>query len=736
MRTRISRIDRRIVRPLAHGLHRVHRATLRHPAVPVATAGLVIVSVSPLVSRMPVALSIRDAVDPRSRSVDEIERSDASFGESDSFLLLLRPGHPTDGFGRDESSAIQEWIDDLRSDPEVLHVLSPLDLRRVGESGDSLRVEPRLTDLTASSLQTLRGSPWQGVLTDQECRDAAVEISLQPDRGRFGRYDPTVVDRIVTDARQRLGQPDGRIEVHAAGVAAFEAESVRGIRRFRLLNLGVVVVLLTLTRLALGTWRAGILLLVPVVTASAVVYGGMYLRGDPIDMLSTGLFLLLAVAAIEDFYFLSHLRSKTGSRWRAPFRRQLLPGMLTSLTTVLGFGSLLASDLAIVRRLGLWASTGAVVEWAATFLVLPSLLAVCPGARNWTDPARAVGTATLERLSSLHWPRPVGLALLAVLALGASGGFHLNFDDSPDRTFSRHSGYSAATRELRASRGWTGSFWIVAPPRADDPVDDYESEWVVLDDALRLLRTWPEVAAVLDPGAAVDDLTAGRRSRLDRLATLRSTGQTLDVAGLAAPDGSLRARVFVRDVDLADVTTLRDFVRGLGERSGIYPAGELIAYSEFSQSVPRALLHSLVTCLVLVGAVLALAVRARGVPVLPVLATAAWGPAFVLGVIAVLAVPVNFLTCVFAGVLVGLTGDNALQYVFARDRGSIAEGAAARGAASIRIALVMSACSLVFVGSAFVASRRLGLVLGLGLVASLVGDLWILRSLLRDRSAS
>jgi hypothetical protein len=38
---------------------------------------------------------------------------------------------------------------------------------------------------------------------------------------------------------------------------------------------------------------------------------------------------------------------------------------------------------------------------------------------------------------------------------------------------------------------------------------------------------------------------------------------------------------------------------------------------------------------------------------------------------------------------------------------------------------------MVFVGSAFVPSQRLGLLLGLGFIAAVVGDLWILRGLLR-----
>jgi predicted RND superfamily exporter protein len=731
-----SRIDRRILRPMEYGLLRAQRSARRHAMIVVGLTAIVVCTVLPVVPRVSVALSIRDAVDPDSRAVSELQRCDAAFGDEYSFLLLVRPLDPARGFSPEQSRAIEDWVRAWQADSRVRHIESPLAIRRAVDAGDSLRLEPLLEDLTPASLERLRGTPWQGLLTDRDCRDVAVEISLTPRPGRFGRFDPRVVERIVADARLRLEEHTGGMSVHATGTGAFEAEAIRGIGRFRLLNLAVVGLLIGLTRMWLGTWRAGFLVLVPVLVASAVVYGGMYLRGDPIDMLSTGLFLLLAVAAIEDFYFLSHLRMRASSGWKSPFRRLVLPGMLTSLTTLLGFGSLLVSDLAIVRRLGLWAGCGATVEWAATFLVLPSLLQLVPPARNWTNPDRARGVRRLDRLAALRMRRTVGLGLLLVIALGAAGTFHLNYEDSPENTFPANNRYSVAQRELRTTRNWAGSFWVVSAARPDDPIDDYEAEWVALDDALRLFQDWPEVESVLDPASVVEDVTGGNRDWLTRLSSARDDQEDLDTGNFAGVDGSLRARVFLRDVDLATVSDLRDFIRGMGKERGIYPAGDLIAYSEFAGAVPRALLTSLLTCLLLVGVVVALVVRARGTkPVIGVLLASAWGPALVLAVISWTGVPVNFLTCVFAGVLVGLTGDNALQFVCAGPDRSIVAGASSRGAASIRIALVMTACSLVFLGSAFVASRRLGILLGLGLLGSLIGDLWILRSVLRERGA-
>jgi hypothetical protein len=113
---------------------------------------------------------------------------------------------------------------------------------------------------------------------------------------------------------------------------------------------------------------------------------------------------------------------------------------------------------------------------------------------------------------------------------------------------------------------------------------------------------------------------------------------------------------------------------------------------------------------------------------LAVLGAAFWGPAFMLAVLWWFQVPVTFLTCVFASVLLGLTGDNAIQYSCAGPRGRIVDGIGLRGGASIQVAVVMGLACLTFLGSDFVHSRRLGVLLALGFFASLIGDIWILKA--------
>jgi predicted RND superfamily exporter protein len=136
-------------------------------------------------------------------------------------------------------------------------------------------------------------------------------------------------------------------------------------------------------------------------------------------------------------------------------------------------------------------------------------------------------------------------------------------------------------------------------------------------------------------------------------------------------------------------------------------------------------------CLLLVGSVLfVLLVAARQRGKLPVLLASVWGPAAMMALLWALRVPLSFLTCIFASVLVGMTGDNVIQYLFATRSERIEQGIQRRGGASILVAVSMAVACLVFTGSAFVPSRRLGALLALGFLLGLAGDLWILRGLL------
>lgn len=657
-----------------------------------------------------VLLSIGDLTEPRLPSTAAARELARDFDRGHTAFVVFESKLP-DGLSHAQLEAIARWIESERAaDPDVIRIVSPLTLERRRVAGATLWTLPLMPRREAAELEGLRSGPWSGILTDRKARDLGVEVAFRdsPGGSRFGSFDP----RTLAAFRDRMHRSTTAVEpglvAHLAGEAAFDLAAFEGIRRFQWLNLAMIGFILVAFRVLLGTWRSGALLVGVLVVSGLTVYGAMSLAGSPIDYLSTGLFLMLAVASLEDFLFLSYEQLANGTGWAATCRRLVVPCWLTSATTVAGFASLAWSDLAIVRRFGLWAAFGAALEWAVTFLLLPAFLRAVRFRGTWTDAARAWRTSFPERLASARIPRRLALVLLGAYGIAAFAAFHLPDHDDVSKLFPRSVPYRTAVDYVRESRGWTAEISVIFPPKT--PPATVAATLTRIDANANVVRT-------VDPYAALRYLTSGMTAP-GKMRSLFSDG------------GSARAGVYVADVRHDALTrTLRD-VESACAGSGCRAAGDVVSYAEFVGEVPRALFRSFAVCLLLVAGLMTavfVALRVRGLPW--VLAASFWGPAVLLGALWALDVPLSILTCVFASVLVGLTGDNAIQYAFASRGGAIVSGIPRRGGASVQVALVMGTACLWFLGSAFVPSRILGSLLAAGLLASLAGDLWILQGL-------
>lgn len=673
--------------------------------------------------RLRLLLSLESLGEPALPSTEVNRRMRETFALGHELGIIVTPAHPGDALTPDQIEKLGDWVARERSaDPEVARVTSPFTVRRMRALGLFAAPVPLVVLGTREEMDALGGSIYGGILTDRTASDIAVQFELRdtPGGSKYGRFDPAAVGRISRRLQQEVLAGDS-LRAYLIGPAAFDHYSLQGIRRFRILNVVMLVLILLLLRLWLGTWRSGLVLGGVLLVSAVTVAGAMSIVGHPIDLLSTGLFLILAVAALEDFLFLGYLRLSDPASWRRGFRVMLLPSLLTSLTTVIGFWSLCVSDLSIVRRLGLWAGVGAAVEWVVIFLVLPSLLARFPACRPWTDRGRARGVELAGRLAVRGLPRAIAMGLLLVHVLGAYGALHLDRNDSIAKLFDEQHAYRQGFEYMRRSRGYEGSVSVVLPGASDrDHV-----ERVLAD-----VRGVPGVVRVLSPYEIVDDAVGGRRVLPAELAR-GDTAVARRMRSLLAPDGSLRAVVYVADVELLALERTVQALKRLCAREHGYVGGELVTYTEFSARVPATLFSSLGLCLLLVGTVvLVLLVAAGQRGKLLVLLASVWGPAAMMVLLWALRVPLNFLTCIFASVLVGMTGDNVIQYVFASRRARLEDGIGRRGGASVLVSVSMALACLVFTGSAFVPSRRLGVLLAMGFLLALAGDLWILRGLL------
>jgi predicted RND superfamily exporter protein len=186
-------------------------------------------------------------------------------------------------------------------------------------------------------------------------------------------------------------------------------------------------------------------------------------------------------------------------------------------------------------------------------------------------------------------------------------------------------------------------------------------------------------------------------------------------------------------MDLKDLNATLNAIDAACDHGKLCAAnGESVVYAQYANRVVSTLFESLGLSLLLVGAVLVWLAVAFGVRrALPAMILSVFfSPLVVLGLLALFQFSVNFGTGVAASVLVGLTGDNAVQYLFASRGRRLKSGIDSRSGATVQITLLNIGASLLFLGLTPTPLKHLGILLAFGFASSLVGDLWLLRGLI------
>ncbi|MBI3558740.1 MAG: hypothetical protein HY074_20930, partial [Deltaproteobacteria bacterium] len=642
-----------------------------------------------------------------------------------------------------EVCAIRKWLGtQVRDNNELARMFSAFSIRqaswRHGEAWfpsvlspdcDAAAAGPAAVAELSAQWGRLASSPWAGIVTPAASgagvgiHDMAVDFYLRDNSTnlKFGTFDPVVVTQMMADFERQVGVAFPPLQAHWTGMAAFQYYVNNGFQNLFVLNAVILLVLMLLFRLLYGTFRSALLLITTLVFAGIFLHGLMGALDFPLDILSNNLFLLVVVSTIEDFIFVSYLQLRGELHWRAIFRGLLVPSFFTSLSTLIGFASLGVSELSIIRRFGVMAGLGALIEWGMVFLVLPAFVQEFPGFRNWVVPRRAVFSGLTRMLSNWVIRPRLARVLLVIYPLAIIFAFHLRIADSPERTFPPGHPFRATFDYMSQTRE-TKAIVSLVFRRYNDVAGNQR--------ILMTVARTSNVARIEDPYRVEQFMLANVPDRV-RPALLRQLREAQGFRRYVATTGEGRAILFLRDSEIGALNRLRGMVAQLCAEGQCWLAGTPISYAEFGDRIRSTLLESLIISLALVGGIIVFLALQLGQPGIPALLLSAfWGSAAMCAAVGLLQIPISFITCIFAATLVGLAGDNTIQFIFSARRGRLALGVQRLGGASVQVAFCMVGIALCFLSSYFQPPRELGLLLTCGFLATLAGDFWLFKGLL------
>lgn len=669
-------------------------------------------------------VSIEDQLDPDMTSTLELKRLNDLFGAESSLGFIFEPKGPY--FQVSDLCLLQTGMNNtIFSHGRVEGFTSPFKLRRAADSDGSLsylRVLPSFCEEAGAEgnpLRNLLGTPWKSVLTDTQARDVMYSIRLNrlEKPGRFGTFDPQAVEDLIAGIKQNIP-----MQPWITGSSAQQYFVMKGMEQSQALNILVVIVIWLSFRLLFGTWRSGAIFLFSLIFTATIVFGLAGMMGYGVDPLSSCLFMMIAVSSIEDFIFVSYYRLNNSGGYFNSFFKLIVPSFFTSLTTMMGFASLVISDLQSIRRFGILAALGALTEWIFIFLIVPCFMKVFPSWRGWVNKEKS--RFYEFSLSVVKKKPPLWLVRVSLLVFVGAYFSIQNFrlSQTPSEIFPVDHIFQQSIEYIKKSRGWVANVSLVF----ESHVTDAEKVKIVNE-----LSQDPLVSRLESYAQAFDYVSSNVKSAKTKELVSFEMSYTDLMKRYKTKAGEERVLFYLKTTNTAEINRFREKVKLRCDKN-CWLAGEFVGFADFSTALIKTLFDSLFLSLILVGLIIYYLVWVQKKKVfIPVIVSALWGPAWMLVLIYAFDLSVNFITCIVASTLVGLTGDNAIQYLLGGD--DLSEGIEKRGVGSVQCALIMAACCLTFVGSYFEPPRTLGLLLASGFLLSLFGDLWVLKALLSKK---
>lgn len=680
------------------------------------------------ISKIQLELDIYDVKDVNFSSSSNWFTLRSEFKDPNSLYFIWTPSDRSNTKAHCEwQNVLQKTLNEEMLITRIFHVYG---LRAPhNEEGDLLyrKILPDPCDHNWSdeTLQRISFSYWRPVIVDKNQKSFITEVSFEGDIENDEVVDIKEIERISQTLMKENKRIDPAGEIRYLGPLSYRLEFKKILAKDGLLNIGLLVFIIAFFRAFLGTWSSGLVYSLATVLTMILTVGLCSLMGHPLDILSNNLILMTAIAGTADFLFLTLSFKKNPGR--SGFYKIITPAFFTTFTTMVGFLSLYTSDLVLIRRFGITAAIGAFFEWAVLFMLFPSLRAIFKMEKTWINEEKAFKITTLKKLLEYTPTKKVTYLFLTMASLAFVSWPYLNYADAPKNNFPEKHILRRTIESFTQQFGWEGNISLlfhknVSLEEREKILNKLKSDLLVfyIEDKKLLLETWTKEFEAKERKELI--------TRDFESSALNKRFESHDY---------YRSILYLKKIHTNELEFFQKSVEKIcGDKC--FLSGQVLVYLELNKRVSYTMLESFLTSIFLVLIVLFTLMKilkVKGARFIEIVLSSLVGPLFMLTVMVVLQVPVNIVTSIFFAAMVGLTGDNAIQYLFAGVGRTLDEGIDERGDGSLIFAILLVTGSLFFIGQTLIPLKWLGFLLSLGFLINFVGDYWILKGLKEQKKS-
>jgi predicted RND superfamily exporter protein len=513
---------------------------------------------------------------------------------------------------------------------------------------DGTPISPVLVSMAPDEiLQSLIGGPLAELLLSEDRQSTLLMVVPESDG----------VD--VARTIKELAGPEG-MEVTISGNPAVYAAVIDILGWFLLIIPPTVLLLLVGTFYAnVGDRKLSLLAVVPALLGSLWTFGLLAILGSEIDIVTVIVpIFVLVMGSADGLHFVTHFQdisketTDKAERVVSTLRQVGIPMILTTVSTAVGFLSLLATDVQPIRQLGTFAAIGIGFAGIISFFTLPALMTRVGVAEHTRGPL--LGNRITRGLRWMAMRRWTAVILVGVVAVFAAVFIpRLTVDSDPLFYFGDDHEVRQAFERTEALFGGAtpliGEFaFDHADPQGSLAAASVSSTELEGLPGVRSVFSLADLAAFLPPETTTSIIDGSIAS---------------PIGDLVSDDG-LRFMLLPSDFTSDDLQGWLDYAEASDNVRII--TGLPVLWDELARLILGAQVWSVIAALVLLTAMLLLAYRKLR-PTLAALLPLTLTIAALLSFIAASGIQLNLITAVASSIVIGVGIDYSIHFVAAID---------------------------------------------------------------------
>jgi hypothetical protein len=589
----------------------------------------------------------------------EYQSLTGKFGISDSLTVLIE----------DSDSLLTEenllTVYDLRAEVETISGIAEVQTflpEEMPAGGHMLTVDKRFISFHADELEDYMRdhyAPATGMLAKDEST-GLIALTLDDEADAAA-----IVDELKPILRRFPG-----LELSLAGDAVIgDTLEWYLVRILCLLPPAAISLILLVFYSMIRNFRLSLLCLMPAGLGALWTLGTIFWQGQAVNLVTVvSPIFVIVMGSADALHYTTHMLEKLS---QFPDRRRLTeetmrmvlkPIILTSTTTMAGFGSLAWTDLVPIRQMGIYVPLGIGYACLLSVFFLPALLSHIPLPTSYEQKNGGV----IDFFVNL--PRHKGAILAAaaiVVGVSAYCLVDLKVVSDPLLYFKKDSGIRQTFQTIEDSFG--GALVIVGDivaPRGLDTLRDAD----YAEDVLEMERELERVPGILSASSLFDVVQSAHTQVTGKFDYPESPAEVNllltamdeeDIASWHRGDG-LRLVARTADLTSEDVALLREFVGSHPELRTL--SGTPMLYDELNRLTVQSQVRSLLMALVLVYLMLWPAfrsARAAFYALVPIAVTIT----AVMGSLVITGFNLNVVTATLSAVTVGVGVDYAIHLI-------------------------------------------------------------------------